>query len=352
MLRSGRWTGWAPTQLMGHQLSGKRLGIVGMGRIGQAMARRARGFGVEIHYTDQRRLPPEREEGAVFHPTVEELLPLSQLLSLHAPSTPETRHLLDARRLALLPRGAIVVNTARGRPGGRRGAHRRAPLGPGGSRRAGRVPGRACGASRLPEPREHLPAAAHGQRAPSRRARRWDFARWTTWTRCSRAVPRRTGWPERTAGVTTMRPCPTSSTRSRCAPSPSPNRVGVSPMCEYSSEDGFANDWHLVHLGSRAVGGAGLVISRGNRGGGPRAHHRARPRPVEGRARRGPRAHRPLPRVTRRGGWRAAGARGAEGEHRRPVGGRQRAVPPEAGGWEPIAPSAIPFSERTPCRGP
>jgi lactate dehydrogenase-like 2-hydroxyacid dehydrogenase len=114
MLRSGRWTGWTPTQLMGHQLSGKRLGIVGMGRIGQAMARRARGFGVEIHYTDQQRLPPEKEQGALFHPTVEELLPLSDLLSLHAPSTPETRHLLDARRLALLPRGAIVVNSARG----------------------------------------------------------------------------------------------------------------------------------------------------------------------------------------------------------------------------------------------
>jgi len=114
MLRSGRWTGWTPTQLMGHQLSGKRLGIVGMGRIGQAMARRARGFGVEIHYTDQVRLRPEKEEGAIFHPTIEELLPLSQLLSVHAPATPETRHLLDARRLALLPRGAIVVNTARG----------------------------------------------------------------------------------------------------------------------------------------------------------------------------------------------------------------------------------------------
>ena len=114
MLRSGRWTGWTPTQLMGHQLSGKRLGVVGMGRIGQAMARRARGFGVEIHYTDQARLPPEKEEGAIFHPTIEELLPLSQLLSLHAPSTPETRQLLDARRLALLPRGAIVVNSARG----------------------------------------------------------------------------------------------------------------------------------------------------------------------------------------------------------------------------------------------
>lgn len=113
-LRSGRWTGWTPTQLMGHQLSGKRLGIVGMGRIGQAMARRARGFGVEIHYTDQQRLPPEKEQDALFHANVEELLPLSELLSLHAPSTPETRHLLDARRLALLPRGAIVVNSARG----------------------------------------------------------------------------------------------------------------------------------------------------------------------------------------------------------------------------------------------
>jgi lactate dehydrogenase-like 2-hydroxyacid dehydrogenase len=114
LLRAGRWTGWAPTQLMGRQLTGKRLGIVGMGRIGQAMARRARGFGVEIHYTDQQRLPPEKEERAVFHATVEELLPLSELLSLHAPATPETRHLLDALRLSLLPRGAIVVNSARG----------------------------------------------------------------------------------------------------------------------------------------------------------------------------------------------------------------------------------------------
>ncbi len=114
LLRSGGWTGWAPTQLMGRQLSGKRLGIVGMGRIGQAVARRVRGFDVEIHYSDQRRLSPEREEGAIFHPSIEELLPLSELLSLHAPSTPETRNLLDARRLALLPKGAIVVNTARG----------------------------------------------------------------------------------------------------------------------------------------------------------------------------------------------------------------------------------------------
>jgi lactate dehydrogenase-like 2-hydroxyacid dehydrogenase len=114
LVRSGQWGGWAPTLLLGRQLTGKRLGIVGMGRIGQAFARMARGFGVQIHYTDQARLPGERELGAVFHPQLEPLLHVSELLSLHAPSTPETRHLLNERTLALLPRGAIVVNAARG----------------------------------------------------------------------------------------------------------------------------------------------------------------------------------------------------------------------------------------------
>jgi lactate dehydrogenase-like 2-hydroxyacid dehydrogenase len=114
MLRSGAWRGWAPTLLLGRQLRGKRLGIVGMGRIGQVFARMARGFGVEIHYTDQARLPPEREQGAVFHPDLEGLLRVSELLSLHAPATPQTRNLLQARTLVLLPRGAIVVNSARG----------------------------------------------------------------------------------------------------------------------------------------------------------------------------------------------------------------------------------------------
>src|SRR5215813_1658084 len=114
MVRSGSWSGWAPTFLLGRQLQGKRLGIVGMGRIGQTVARMARGFGVEIHYTDQARLPPQREQGAVFHPDLDGLLRVSDLLSLHAPATPETRNLLQARTLALLPRGAIVVNSARG----------------------------------------------------------------------------------------------------------------------------------------------------------------------------------------------------------------------------------------------
>ena len=114
LLRSGGWTAWAPTGQRGVQVTGKRLGIYGMGRIGRAMARRARGFEMEIHYHDVARLPPEVEQGAVYHDTAEALLPVSDFLSLHCPLTPETRHFLDARRIALLPDGAVVVNTARG----------------------------------------------------------------------------------------------------------------------------------------------------------------------------------------------------------------------------------------------
>lgn len=114
LLRTGGWTGWTPTQLLGTQLTGKRLGIVGMGAIGRAFARRARACGLEIHYNNRNRLKPELEDGAVFHASVEEMLPRVQFLSLHCPLTPQTRRLLDARRLALLPEGAIVINTARG----------------------------------------------------------------------------------------------------------------------------------------------------------------------------------------------------------------------------------------------
>ncbi len=114
MLRAGRWTGWRPTQLMGIQTTGKRLGIVGMGRIGRAVAGRARAFGMEIHYCDARRLEPRLEMGATFHARAEEMLPLCHFLSLHCPLTPETAKFLDARRIALLPDGAVVVNSARG----------------------------------------------------------------------------------------------------------------------------------------------------------------------------------------------------------------------------------------------
>jgi lactate dehydrogenase-like 2-hydroxyacid dehydrogenase len=114
LLRSGRWRRWTPTELLGAELAGKRLGIFGMGRIGQALACRARGFGLELFYRDQRRLPPEHEHGASFVASEDEFLARSDFLSLHAPATPETHHFLNAQRIARLPAGAVVVNTARG----------------------------------------------------------------------------------------------------------------------------------------------------------------------------------------------------------------------------------------------
>ena len=101
-------------QLVGVHVTGKRLGILGMGRIGQAVAQRARGFNLQIHYHNRRRLPPELEQGAQFHPDPEGLLPHCDFLSINAPATSATESFLDAERIARLPDGAIVVNTARG----------------------------------------------------------------------------------------------------------------------------------------------------------------------------------------------------------------------------------------------
>jgi lactate dehydrogenase-like 2-hydroxyacid dehydrogenase len=114
LLREGRWGRWTPTELLGTQLSGKRLGIFGMGRIGQAVAKRAHGFGVSLLYHDQRSLAPAETQGAHYVPRPEELLAQSDFLSLHAPATPATYHFLNAERIKMLPAGAIVVNTARG----------------------------------------------------------------------------------------------------------------------------------------------------------------------------------------------------------------------------------------------
>lgn len=114
MLRRGEWQGWSSTMLLGIDFSGKLLGIFGMGRIGQAVAERARAFGLEIHYHNRRRLPAGEERGAVFHARLDDLLAVSDILSINAPSTPETRHILNADTIARLPQGAIVVNTARG----------------------------------------------------------------------------------------------------------------------------------------------------------------------------------------------------------------------------------------------
>jgi lactate dehydrogenase-like 2-hydroxyacid dehydrogenase len=114
LVRSGSWRGWTPTQLLGVELQGAGLGIVGMGRIGQAVARRARPFGMAIHYHGRRRLPPELEQGATFHATLQTLLPESRVLSLHCPATPATTGMINAASLARLPRGAVLINTARG----------------------------------------------------------------------------------------------------------------------------------------------------------------------------------------------------------------------------------------------
>ena len=114
LLRNGEWTGWAPTQLLGTHITGKALGILGMGRIGRAFAKRARGFDMRIHYANRTRLSPELEQGAVFHASAEAMLGQVDILSINCPATPETTRFLDARRIALMKDGAIVVNSARG----------------------------------------------------------------------------------------------------------------------------------------------------------------------------------------------------------------------------------------------
>ena len=114
LVRSGAWESWSPSFMVGKQLTGARLGILGMGRVGQAFAKKARGFDMDIHYFNRTRLPSELEQGATYHPNVESLLAVSDFLSLHCPATPETTDLMNAERLALLPPDAVLVNSARG----------------------------------------------------------------------------------------------------------------------------------------------------------------------------------------------------------------------------------------------
>ena len=116
LVRSGEWEGWSPTSMLGHRPGGKCLAILGMGRIGTAVARRARAFGMSIHYHNRRRLPPEREAetGATWWESLDQMLGQADVLSINCPHTPATFHLLSARRLALLRPHAFLVNTARG----------------------------------------------------------------------------------------------------------------------------------------------------------------------------------------------------------------------------------------------
>jgi glyoxylate reductase len=116
LARSGEWDGWRPTAMLGHRIWGKRLGILGMGRIGSAVARRARGFGLSVHYHNRRRVHEdlENELEATYWESLDQMLARVDIVSVNSPHTPGTYHLLSARRLALLQPHAIVVNTSRG----------------------------------------------------------------------------------------------------------------------------------------------------------------------------------------------------------------------------------------------
>jgi glyoxylate reductase len=116
LVRRGEWTGWAPSGLLGRKLAGKVLGIIGMGRIGQAVAHRARAFGLEIAYYNRKPLPEalERMLGARYVGDVDALMAEADILTLHCPLSDETRGLIDARRLGLMKPGASIINTARG----------------------------------------------------------------------------------------------------------------------------------------------------------------------------------------------------------------------------------------------
>ena len=116
LMQEGAWTGWSPMALMGGRIAGRKLGILGMGRIGQAVARRAAAFGMEVHYHNRRRLREEIEArlGATYWESLDQMVARMDILSINCPHTPSTFHLLNARRLKLMKPSAVIVNTSRG----------------------------------------------------------------------------------------------------------------------------------------------------------------------------------------------------------------------------------------------
>ncbi|MFT3975113.1 MAG: D-glycerate dehydrogenase [Amaricoccus sp.] len=116
LMQTGEWEGWSPTALMGRRIAGKNLGILGLGRIGRAIARRAKAFGLAVHYHNRRRLHPdiEAELGATWWESLDQMLARVDILSINVPHTPSTFHLMNARRLKLMKSDAVIVNTARG----------------------------------------------------------------------------------------------------------------------------------------------------------------------------------------------------------------------------------------------
>ncbi|KCV82920.1 glyoxylate reductase [Actibacterium atlanticum] len=116
VMQSGSWEGWAPTAFLGGRVGGRRLGILGMGRIGQAVARRAAAFGMQVHYNNRRRLHPDIEEelGATWWESLDQMVARMDVISINCPHTPSTFHLMNARRLKLMKPDAVIVNTSRG----------------------------------------------------------------------------------------------------------------------------------------------------------------------------------------------------------------------------------------------
>lgn len=116
LMQSGNWSGWSPTALLGGRVGGRRLGILGMGQIGQAVARRARAFGMQIHYHNRKRLRPEVEESleATYWESLDQMVSRVDILSVNCPHTPSSFHLINARRLKLMKPSAVIVNTSRG----------------------------------------------------------------------------------------------------------------------------------------------------------------------------------------------------------------------------------------------
>lgn len=116
VMQAGKWNGWAPTAFMGGRLGGRRLGILGMGRIGQAVARRARAFGLQVHYHNRKRLRPEVEADleATYWESLDQMVSRMDILSINCPHTPSTFHLMNARRLKLMKPSAVIINTSRG----------------------------------------------------------------------------------------------------------------------------------------------------------------------------------------------------------------------------------------------
>jgi glyoxylate reductase len=116
IMQAGSWAGWAPTAFMGGRVGGKRLGILGMGRIGQAVARRARAFGMQVHYHNRKRLRPEIEQDfeATYWESLDQMVSRMDVISINCPHTPSTFHLMNARRLKLMKPTSVIVNTSRG----------------------------------------------------------------------------------------------------------------------------------------------------------------------------------------------------------------------------------------------